>query len=183
MKFITSDHVRLDYEDEGTGYPVILVSGLGMCKEIWRPTKEFLLQNGYRVVTFDARNQGASEHTFKGARISRHAIDVYELLQSLSSEHCLSSTSIFDVAPLAIALTSTFAVPLEEIENEGCKMAAFSLCKIGPISNAGSLISAAFAFACIFTANNALIPSKHTILFVSLLIFVIIKNPPYISLY
>ncbi len=90
MKFITSDHVRLDYEDEGTGYPVILVSGLGMCKEIWRPTKEFLLQNGYRVVTFDARNQGASEHTFKGARISRHAIDVYELLQSLSIEHCLA---------------------------------------------------------------------------------------------
>ena len=80
MKFITSDHVRLDYEDEGTGYPVILVSGLGMCKEIWRPTRNFL-QNGYRVVTFDARNQGASEHTFKGARISRHAIDVYELLQ------------------------------------------------------------------------------------------------------
>lgn len=90
MKFITSDHVRLDYDDEGTGYPIILVSGLGMCKEIWRPTKEFLLQNGYRVVTFDARNQGASEHTFKGARISRHAIDVYELLKSLSIEHCLA---------------------------------------------------------------------------------------------
>ncbi|MGQ3491125.1 alpha/beta fold hydrolase [Limosilactobacillus mucosae] len=90
MKFITSDHVRLDYEDEGSGYPILLVSGLGMCKEIWRPTKEFLLQNGYRVVTFDARNQGASEHTFKGARISRHAIDVYELLQSLSIEHCLA---------------------------------------------------------------------------------------------
>lgn len=90
MKFITSDHVRLDYEDEGSGYPILLVSGLGMCKEIWRPTKVFLLQNGYRVVTFDARNQGASEHTFKGARISRHAIDVYELLNSLSIEHCLA---------------------------------------------------------------------------------------------
>lgn len=90
MKFITSDHVRLDYEDEGSGYPILLVSGLGMCKEIWRPTKVFLLQNGYRVVTFDARNQGASEHTFKGARISRHAIDVYELLKSLSIEHCLA---------------------------------------------------------------------------------------------
>ena len=89
-KFITSDHVRLDYEDEGSGYPILLVSGLGMCKEIWRPTKVFLLQNGYRVVTFDARNQGASEHTFKGARISRHAIDVYELLKSLSIEHCLA---------------------------------------------------------------------------------------------
>ena len=90
MKFITSDHVRLDYEDEGSGYPILLVSGLGMCKEIWRPTKAFLLQNGYRVITFDARNQGASEHTFKGARISRHAIDVYELLKSLSIEHCLA---------------------------------------------------------------------------------------------
>jgi peroxiredoxin len=90
MKFITSDHVRLDYEDEGSGYPILLVSGLGMCKEIWRPTKAFLLQSGYRVITFDARNQGASEHTFKGARISRHAIDVYELLKSLSIEHCLA---------------------------------------------------------------------------------------------
>lgn len=90
MDFITSDHVRLNFTDEGQGYPILLVSGLGMSKAIWRPTKEFLLNAGYRVITFDARNQGASEHTFKGARIVRHAIDVCELLEELAVDRCLA---------------------------------------------------------------------------------------------
>lgn len=83
MKFVTSDNVRLDYTDEGTGQPIVLLSGLGSYKEIWNLTKRFLLQNGYRVICLDERNQGSSEHTIHGRRISRHGMDLNELMSHL----------------------------------------------------------------------------------------------------
>ena len=76
MKFITSDHVELDFTDEGAGQPVLLLSGIGGYREIWAPTVRFLLNAGYRVINLDARNQGVSERTIKGRRMSRHAIDI-----------------------------------------------------------------------------------------------------------
>lgn len=83
MDFITSDHVKLSYTDEGDGQPVLLLDGIGSYREIWLPTKRFLIEAGYRVINLDARNQGASQRTLKGRRISRHAIDVQELLAHL----------------------------------------------------------------------------------------------------
>lgn len=89
MKFKTSDHVQLDYSDVGDGHPVLLLTGIGAYKEIWQPTVTFLVQQGYRVISLDARNQGASQRTFKGQRMSRHALDVEELLTSLNLNEVL----------------------------------------------------------------------------------------------
>jgi len=86
MKFTTSDHVKLDFSDEGDGQPVLLLSGIGSYREIWAPTVQFLLRAGYRVINLDARNQGASQRTLKGRRMSRHAMDVKELLDWLNVE-------------------------------------------------------------------------------------------------
>ncbi|MFC6255052.1 alpha/beta fold hydrolase [Secundilactobacillus hailunensis] len=83
MKFTTSDHIKLDFTDEGDGQPVLLLSGIGSYREIWAPTVQFLLNAGYRVINLDARNQGASQRTLKGRRMSRHALDVKELLDWL----------------------------------------------------------------------------------------------------
>ena len=83
MKFTTSDHVKLDFTDEGDGQPVLLLSGIGSYREIWAPTIQFLLNAGYRVINLDARNQGASQRTLKGRRMRRHAMDVKELLDWL----------------------------------------------------------------------------------------------------
>lgn len=83
MEFTTSDHVRLSYTDEGDGPAVLLLSGIGSYREIWLPTKRFLVDTGYRVINLDARNQGASQRTFKGRRMSRHAIDIKEVLAHL----------------------------------------------------------------------------------------------------
>nr|WP_054700568.1 alpha/beta hydrolase [Secundilactobacillus odoratitofui] len=83
MKFVTSDHVTLTYSDAGSGRPVLLLNGIGSYREIWQPTAQFLLAEGYRVICLDARNQGASQRTIKGRRISRHAVDVAELIGQL----------------------------------------------------------------------------------------------------
>ncbi|WP_310648238.1 alpha/beta fold hydrolase [Bombilactobacillus bombi] len=89
MNFLTTDQVRISYQDMGAGQPVVLLAGLGSYSTVWQLTQEFLLQHDYRVITIDARNQGLSEHTAKGLRISRHAADVYELLLYLQLENVI----------------------------------------------------------------------------------------------
>lgn len=89
MKFITKDRVSLDYTDQGTGQPVVILTGLGGVKEIWRQQISALLAAGYRVVNLDCRNQGQSEHTAKGLRISRHAQDLAELIAALKLEQVI----------------------------------------------------------------------------------------------
>ncbi|RHW51152.1 alpha/beta hydrolase [Bombilactobacillus bombi] len=89
MNFLTTDQVRISYQDMGAGQPIVLLAGLGSYSTVWQLTQEFLLQHDYRVITIDARNQGLSEHTAKGLRISRHAADVYELLLYLQLENVI----------------------------------------------------------------------------------------------
>ena len=85
MKFYTSDQIELDYDDFGAkSDPVVMIlSGIGAYKEYWKKTIAALVENHYRVINIDARNQGKSEHTNQGLRISRHAMDLYELQQKL----------------------------------------------------------------------------------------------------
>lgn len=85
MKFYTSDQIELDYDDFGAkSDPVVMIlSGIGAYKEYWKKTIAALVENHYRVINIDARNQGKSEHTNQGLLISRHAMDLYELQQKL----------------------------------------------------------------------------------------------------
>lgn len=90
MKFMTSDHVRLDYSDTATpGQPVVLLTGIGGAKEIWADQITWLSTHGYRVLALDARNQGASQHTVKGRRMTRHALDLYEFITELGLDRPL----------------------------------------------------------------------------------------------
>ncbi|CAM3196950.1 alpha/beta fold hydrolase [Lactiplantibacillus plajomi] len=83
MKFKTSDHVTLDYTDEGQGQAVVILTGFGGSKDIWRAQIPVLLDAGYRVINIDARCQGLSQHTAEGLRISKHAVDAHELMTKL----------------------------------------------------------------------------------------------------
>ncbi|USS84629.1 alpha/beta hydrolase [Fructilactobacillus myrtifloralis] len=85
MKFYTNDHVELVYDDQGepSDPPVVILSGIGAYKEYWEATIKTLVAHHYRVINVDARNQGQSEHTSKGLRISRHAADLFELIAQL----------------------------------------------------------------------------------------------------
>lgn len=82
MKFITSDGVRLEYDDVGQGMPILIMTGYAGYKEIWRSQVQLLSQH-YRVINLDRRNHGRSETTTKGLRMSRQGKDVAELLDYL----------------------------------------------------------------------------------------------------
>lgn len=84
MWLTTNDGVRLSYTDEGDGQPLVIMTGFGGAKEIWAAQIPALVAAGYRVINVDARNQGSSQHTVKGLRISRHGMDLAEVISQLS---------------------------------------------------------------------------------------------------
>ncbi|KRL73784.1 halo peroxidase [Lentilactobacillus kefiri DSM 20587 = JCM 5818] len=78
----------------------MLLSGIGAVKEVFGAIIPRLVENGYRVINLDARNQGASEHTVRGRRMSRHALDVAELLGDLDVDHVIGIGSSMGAATL-----------------------------------------------------------------------------------
>lgn len=84
MQFVTSDGVKLEYDDDGQGMPVVITTGYAGFKEIWHQQVRALISNGYRVINLDRRNHGRSEQTDKGLRMSRQGKDIQELVTYLN---------------------------------------------------------------------------------------------------
>lgn len=89
MQFKTNDGVTISYDDEGTGTPIVILTGIGGSRVIWAAQVACLVAAGYRVINLDARNQGASAHTIYGRRITRHAMDVAELMDQLGLDQVI----------------------------------------------------------------------------------------------
>ena len=91
MEFTTNDHVHLNYTDTGETdrQPVVFIPGIGGSSKMFMDAGELFHQH-FRVITLDPRNQGLSEHTYKGQRISRHAIDVRELFTKLDLKNVIA---------------------------------------------------------------------------------------------
>ena len=84
MNFKTSDNVFLHYTDTQTDLPAIIcLPGIGASGQLFNKMVE-LLKDKYRVIVLDPRNQGKSQRTYKGQRMSRHAVDLEEFLTSLN---------------------------------------------------------------------------------------------------
>ena len=79
----TSDGVALNYVDEGTGTPVVLLAGFCAPLETWELQRRALLAEGYRVIGLDRRSHGASESPHFGQRMSRHGKDLHDVLTAL----------------------------------------------------------------------------------------------------
>jgi len=84
-----SDGVRLYYEIEGVGPPLLLHLGAGCDLELWRAARYVAaLRDSHRCILFDHRGHGRSDHP-AGARanhIDRYADDVVRLLDHLALE-------------------------------------------------------------------------------------------------
>ena len=52
--------MRIGWESQGEGAPVLLVHGLGYTRQGWGPQRE-LLARRYRVLSYDNRGIGESE--------------------------------------------------------------------------------------------------------------------------
>lgn len=81
--FIASDGVRIVYDDVGGGPVVMLVHGYSGDKSYWHFQKGFLVRWGYRVIAIDLRNHGRSDRPTFGHRMSRHGLDIKELIVGL----------------------------------------------------------------------------------------------------
>jgi non-heme chloroperoxidase len=83
LTMTTSDGVRLVYDDEGEGRPILLVHAYDGLRAHWEFQREVLLAAGHRVVALDQRGHWASDKPEHGLRMSRLGQDLRELIELL----------------------------------------------------------------------------------------------------
>jgi non-heme chloroperoxidase len=79
-----STDIELYYEDHGSGSPIILIHGYPLNGASWEKQVPALLENGYRVITYDRRGFGKSSQPVSGYDYDTFAEDLRKLVQHLS---------------------------------------------------------------------------------------------------
>lgn len=82
MKNLMFGDLYLYYEDYGTGYPVILIHGLGSDHNVWTGLSPFLKEE-YRIIALDLRGHGLSTKTPGPYSMELFSNDIYQFLESL----------------------------------------------------------------------------------------------------
>ena len=88
MSFICVDvenatDIDLYYEDRGSGQPIVLIHGFPLDGRAWEKQVPALLAAGYRVITYDRRGFGRSDHATIGFDYDTFAADLNTLLEVL----------------------------------------------------------------------------------------------------
>lgn len=84
MSFIeTRDGVKLHVKDMGKGKPVVLIHGWPLTGDMFEYQSLALLEAGYRVITYDRRGFGQSEHTVEGYSYDTFADDLAAIMDKL----------------------------------------------------------------------------------------------------
>jgi non-heme chloroperoxidase len=78
-----STPVELYYEDQGTGQPVVLIHGYPLDGHSWERQTRELLDQGYRVITYDRRGFGQSSKVHHGYDYDTFAADLNTVLETL----------------------------------------------------------------------------------------------------
>jgi non-heme chloroperoxidase len=78
-----SADIEIHYEDHGQGQPVVLVHGYPLDGNSWERQERVLLQEGYRVITYDRRGFGRSSQPTVGYEYDTFAGDLHALLEHL----------------------------------------------------------------------------------------------------
>src|SRR5512146_927248 len=84
MPFVQVNDVKLHYEMEGSGPPLLMVAGTGLPGATWRtgPSAQYAAE-GFTVITFDHRGTGASDKPDVDYSTRMFAADAVGLLQEL----------------------------------------------------------------------------------------------------
>jgi len=84
MPFAQVNDVKLHYEMEGSGPPLLMVAGTGLPGATWRtgPSAQFAAE-GFTVITFDHRGTGGSDKPDVDYSTRMFAADAVGLLQAL----------------------------------------------------------------------------------------------------
>jgi non-heme chloroperoxidase len=75
--------IEIYYEDHGAGQPVVLIHGYPLSGRAWDKQVAVLLEDGYRVITYDRRGFGKSSQPAVGYDYDTFAADLNTLLESL----------------------------------------------------------------------------------------------------
>ncbi|WP_127792478.1 alpha/beta fold hydrolase [Agromyces sp. LHK192] len=78
-----SAEIELHYDDQGEGRPVVLIHGFPLNGESWGRQQAALLDAGYRVISYDRRGFGASDHASSGYDYDTFAADLHVLMEHL----------------------------------------------------------------------------------------------------
>jgi non-heme chloroperoxidase len=78
-----SGSVELYYEDHGSGRPVVLIHGYPLSGRAWDRQVPVLLDDGYRVITYDRRGFGKSSQPATGYDYDTFTADLRTLLTTL----------------------------------------------------------------------------------------------------
>src|SRR5258708_2143 len=78
--------IELYYEDHGTGRPVVLIHGWPLSSRSWEKQVFALVEDGYRVITYDRRGFGASSQPWDGYDYDTFAADLNKLILHLDLE-------------------------------------------------------------------------------------------------
>jgi pimeloyl-ACP methyl ester carboxylesterase len=78
-----SGAIDLYYEDHGSGRPVVLIHGWPLSGRSWEKQMPALVEDGYRVITYDRRGFGASSQPWDGYDYDTLAADLHKLLEHL----------------------------------------------------------------------------------------------------
>lgn len=75
--------IELYYEDHGAGRPVVLIHGWPLSSRSWEGQVPALVEDGYRVITYDRRGFGQSSQPWDGYDYDTFADDLDKLLAAL----------------------------------------------------------------------------------------------------
>jgi non-heme chloroperoxidase len=78
--------IGIHYEDHGGGRPIVLIHGYPLDGNSWERQERVLLEQGYRVITYDRRGFGRSSQPTVGYDYDTFAADLNALLEHLQLE-------------------------------------------------------------------------------------------------
>ena len=85
MPFAEINKIKMYYEEQGDGFPLVLIAGFGVDHVGWSAVTDSLAQN-YRVILLDNRGAGQSDAPDQSYGIAAMADDVAALLNHLQIE-------------------------------------------------------------------------------------------------
>jgi non-heme chloroperoxidase len=91
MPFVTvgtenSAEIEIHYNDHGSGKPVVLIHGYPLDGNSWERQERWLLEEGYRVISYDRRGFGQSSQPTTGYDYDTFTADLKALLDHLALE-------------------------------------------------------------------------------------------------
>jgi non-heme chloroperoxidase len=84
-----SANIDLYYEDLGTGQPIVLIHGFPLNGHSWEKQVLILLDEGYRVITYDRRGFGNSSQPSVGYDYDTFAADLNALMTKLDLQNAV----------------------------------------------------------------------------------------------